>query len=82
MKCLLLGTAGCHLCEDAEALIGSCLPTETAIKIVLIDIAEQPEWQQDYAVRIPVLLHEASMQTLDWPFTESQAIHFFNTITS
>jgi hypothetical protein len=54
----------------------------SSIKIELIDIAENPKWQADYAMRIPVLLHEASAQSLDWPFTKPQVSHFFNTLRS
>jgi hypothetical protein len=82
MKCLLLGTAGCHLCEEAETLVKGCLKAQIDFKIEHIDIVEYAKWQKKYALRIPVLLHEASGQTLDWPFTETQVIDFIKTITS
>jgi Glutaredoxin-like domain (DUF836) len=69
MKYLLLGTSGCHLCELAEGLINECLVAETGITVDLIDIAEQTQWQADYSTQIPVLLHQESKQSLNWPFT-------------
>jgi hypothetical protein len=63
---LLLGTAGCHLCEEAEAII-AMLPLDN-ISIELIDIAEAEHWQARYAIRIPVLYHPETTSELCWPF--------------
>jgi hypothetical protein len=82
MKCLLLGTAGCHLCEEAEAIVYAYLKTQTGFNIEHIDIVEYAEWQEIFALRIPVLLHEESAKSLDWPFTETQLIDFIKTIGS
>ncbi|MEQ1559982.1 MAG: glutaredoxin family protein [Methyloglobulus sp.] len=82
MKCLLLGTSGCHLCEQAETIIDGVVVTETSLDIERIDIAEHTDWQVDYAVRIPVLLHEDTMQALDWPFTETDVFHFISNLKS
>ena len=65
MTLLLLGTAGCHLCEEAEEIVRQCLPN-TAIE--LIDIAEQEHWQADYAIRIPVLYDSNTQKELAWRF--------------
>lgn len=40
MKLLLLGTSGCHLCEEAEHIIKEYLQTKPDVQIELIDIAE------------------------------------------
>jgi fumarate hydratase, class II len=80
MKLLLLGTLGCHLCEEAEIIVNACLLTEPDVQIELIDIAEQEHWQQGYATLIPVLLHEKTAKSLLWPFTQNDAINFFRTI--
>jgi fumarate hydratase, class II len=82
LKFLLLGTSGCHLCEEAEQIINDCLQTKPNVQIELIDIAEFDCWQQDYATLIPVLLHEATAQTLLWPFSHQQVNHFFEAIKS
>lgn len=65
----LLGTAGCHLCEIAEALIQDCKPVIGNVPIHAIDIADEPHWQADFASLIPVLLHLESGQFLNWPFS-------------
>lgn len=82
MKLLLLGTSGCHLCEEAEHIINECRQAEPDVQIELIDIAEHGHWQQDYATLIPVLLHEKTAQTLNWPFAYNHVINFFESIRS
>ena len=76
MKFLLLGTSGCHLCELAEELINECLVAETDITVELIDIAEQIQWQADYATLIPVLLNERTNKYLNWLFTREDVLTF------
>ncbi len=76
MKYLLLGTAGCHLCELADDLLNECLNAKMNIYVEPIDIAEQTQWQENYATLIPVLLHQHSMQSLNWPFTKAQVLTF------
>ncbi len=61
---MLFGTAGCHLCEEAEVLVNACLPEGVEV----VDIAEQEQWQELYAVRIPVLFDPKTKQELGWPF--------------
>jgi hypothetical protein len=73
MRLLLLGTAGCHLCELAEAIVRECLPNEV---VELVDIAEQEHWQADYAVRIPVLYDLDSKKELAWRFDQSDVLMF------
>jgi hypothetical protein len=77
MRLLLLGTEGCHLCEEAEEIVAACAQ-EIAPGIVIeaIDIAERQEWQPDYAVRIPVLLEPESRRELGWPFDYDQTAQF------
>lgn len=76
MRLLLLGTEGCHLCEEAQEIVAGCAKAVPDFQIELIDIAEHPEWQPDYAIKIPVLLEAESRLELDWPFDYEQAIHF------
>lgn len=73
MHLLLLGTAGCHLCEEAEAIVQQCLPNDA---IELVDIAEQEYWQADYAVRIPVLYDVETGKELAWRFDEESVFAF------
>jgi Glutaredoxin-like domain (DUF836) len=76
MKYLLLSTSGCHLCELAEELIHECLVVKADITVELIDIAEEIQWQADYATLIPVLMHQKSLQSLNWPFTKESILTF------
>jgi len=76
VKLILLGTSGCHLCEEAELIMASC----NNVEIELIDIAEQEQWQDKYAIRIPVLYHVETESELGWPFTQEQAQDFIDAL--
>lgn len=76
MKYLLLGTAGCHLCEEAEAIIRNDRVATLNVDIELIDIAVQTQWQDDYATSIPVLLQPDTLQTIAWPFNQADVLTF------
>jgi len=78
MRLLLLGTAGCHLCEQAEQIITNCLPNYSELTIESIDIAEQEQWQAGYAIRIPVLYHPETKKDLGWPFELAQLSAFID----
>ena len=78
-KLTLFGTLGCHLCEEAEHIIASCDLNQYNIES--IDIAEQEQWQEKYAIRIPVLYHPQSKQELNWPFTALDVNTFFNQLS-
>lgn len=80
MRLLLLGTEGCHLCEQAEEIIRACLLHEYQYIIEYIDIAEQEHWQAQYAVRIPVLYHLASKKELGWPFELADVQSFIDNL--
>lgn len=64
IKLILLGTSACHLCEQAEELL-----QQLDIAYEKIDIAEQEQWQERYAIKIPVLLISEGQWELCWPFT-------------
>lgn len=67
MAWLLLGTEGCHLCGDARQVLVS-LAGYIRVDVFEQDIVEHSEWLEQFAQRIPVLLDEASGESLDWPF--------------
>ena len=75
---LLLGTAGCHLCEQAEELINMCLQNIPELTIETIDIAELEHWQERYSTRIPVIHHPKTKEDLCWPFNQTQIVQFVN----
>jgi hypothetical protein len=73
---LLLGTAGCHLCEQAQTLLAD----SQALVIEPVDIAEHEHWQARYAVRIPVLYHPDTKKELGWPFDQTDVNHFIEAL--
>ena len=75
-KLILFGTAACHLCESAEALLVHVLANYPDIELELIDITEQTQWQEQYAIKIPVLFSPSTQQELDWPFDKAAVIQF------
>jgi len=74
IKLILLGTSGCHLCEEAALIMSDF----TIVDVELIDIAEQEQWQEKYAIRIPVLYHVDSKSELGWPFGLQQVQQFID----
>ncbi len=70
LKLKLFGTLGCHLCEDASKIIANCEPG--LFEIESIDIADHDQWQEKYALRIPVLYHPVTNKDLSWPFEQDQ----------
>jgi hypothetical protein len=64
----LYGTAGCHLCEDAEALVAGLRPDFPELAAEAVDIAGDDELLDRYGTRIPVLVDPASGAELGWPF--------------
>jgi len=71
---ILYGTEGCHLCEEAEALL-----LQAGLDFEKQDIMDDKQAQQLYAVRIPVLQHRHSLLELGWPF-DSQQLHKFSAL--
>jgi hypothetical protein len=63
---ILYSTQGCHLCEQADALLKQCLSTEANLSY--IDIAYDDDLVARYGVLIPVLA--CQNHELNWPFTE------------
>ena len=63
---VLYTTPGCHLCEQAEAILDA---TETAFRP--IDIAEDIDLIERYGVRIPVVADTLGSE-LGWPFDQTQ----------
>tara|TARA_B110000211_G_scaffold91973_1_gene107178 strand:+ start:3878 stop:4120 length:243 start_codon:yes stop_codon:yes gene_type:complete len=71
----LLGTSGCHLCDQAEALLGQCLDL-SQVEVEMIDIADTDELVALYGEKIPVLRCIDSQKVLCWPFDE-RAVSYF-----
>ncbi|WP_049721955.1 glutaredoxin family protein [Gilvimarinus polysaccharolyticus] len=61
---ILLTTAGCHLCENAQELLAV---HADFLQLSTIDIATDDALIERYGVRIPVLRSSTGSE-LDWPF--------------
>ena len=80
IQLILLGTSGCHLCEQAEKIIHDSKKYFDSLLIIPIDIADKPEWQARYAIHIPVLYHLPSQQQLLWPFNLTTVTTFIRAL--
>jgi hypothetical protein len=72
---LFLGTSGCHLCEQVRGMLDD-LKKNVQVVVTEIDIAEDIQWQNDYALIIPVILHHETGRELGWPFTQDELYNF------
>lgn len=61
---LLYATGGCHLCEQAEALIRKW----PDVTLDVSEITDDAGLLERYGLRIPVLRRVDTGQELDWPF--------------
>ena len=69
----LYGTRGCHLCDQAEALL--CQSAEARpFKWRYVDIALEAALVERYGVRIPVLLADDGRE-IGWPFSLLDILH-------
>lgn len=71
----LLGTLGCHLCEVAAGVLMTELDPQK-YEVYQVDIAEDEQLMERYALTIPVLLDVSSQQVLNWPFDVEQLRQF------
>jgi len=78
-------TLGCHLCEDAEAMLlpvlvhANRLRNEAGIEpLVLhrVEIADDPALTERYGLRIPVLQVHEETRDLGWPFAQAELFAF------
>ncbi|MFL0799220.1 MAG: glutaredoxin family protein [Agarilytica sp.] len=67
---ILYSTLGCHLCDQALAVIRPQLASQSDIQIV--DIADNDALFELYGVRIPVVKHESTGKEMGWPFGERE----------
>jgi len=70
---LLYGTVGCHLCDDAQALLQGF----GNISIREIDIADDDVLLEQYGIRIPVLVRSDGAE-LGWPFGRTELSAFLD----
>lgn len=63
MTVVLYTTLGCHLCEQAKALLMTVDPN---VELESVDVAEDDDLIAQYGERIPVLVRNGN--ELAWPF--------------
>ncbi|MGL4474024.1 MAG: glutaredoxin family protein [Shewanella sp.] len=68
---ILYHTDGCHLCEQAAALLASA-----NINAELQDICDDEALVARYGISIPVLARRDSSQELSWPFDLAAVVAF------
>lgn len=67
---VLYSTSACHLCEQALALFAQL---DDPSRLTVIDIVDDEDLMQRYAIRIPVLgLAGQPEHDLGWPFDALQ----------
>ena len=72
---LLMGTSGCHLCDEAADIIIHTLDPQRH-QVDEVDIAFDDGMMERYALIIPVLRDEHSGLELCWPFDQQQLQRF------
>lgn len=65
MRLKLYVTAGCHLCEEAQAVLAQAGLAEVVERV---EIGYDAELAERYGCRIPVLRIEPGGVEIDWPF--------------
>lgn len=56
IRVTVIGKDGCHLCDEATEVINQVLESFENVGLEHRNLAESPEWQRDYADKIPVVL--------------------------
>jgi hypothetical protein len=64
---ILYSTDGCHLCEEAEALLQAAARERAELRWRVVDIASDDQLFERYGWLIPVLASAAGTE-LRWPF--------------
>lgn len=75
---VLYGTLGCHLCDEAEALLVPLLSADCSVECV--DISESDQLIEQYGELIPVLRRLRDDAELRWPFDCGQAQLFLSAV--
>jgi DNA polymerase III delta prime subunit len=71
-------SAGCHLCETAEALLRQ-LFGENISQVRAVEISDSDELVERYGTRIPVVAYKAEnceWRELGWPFDAAKLADF------
>lgn len=66
---ILYSTSGCHLCEQAKAMLERLVRSHP-VQWHEQDIAESDPLIERYGIRIPVLQNTTNQEELSWPFEQ------------
>jgi len=69
MQITLYTTAGCHLCDLADAIL-LALPEHYQVEIIHTEIGDSDELVERYGIRIPVVAFSDGSE-IGWPFEQS-----------
>lgn len=72
---LLLGSEGCRLCDEAEALARPAC-RRAGGEFRCLDILDDPELEARYGESIPVLRRTDTGDELGWPFDRADVYRF------
>ena len=70
---VLYHTSGCHLCEQALALVAPLAARHGRV-LQQVDIADSESLVDRYGTRIPVLYDPQGAAELGWPFDAGQVL--------
>ncbi len=79
MRITLYTRPGCHLCEEALALLRQAAGGR-AVQIIPVNVDERPELAARYGERVPMA--QIGERELAWPFTLAQARAALTTATA
>ena len=62
----LIGKPGCHLCDDARAVIRDVLDTvpEVSVSVTELSILDNPALMDEFAEEIPVVMLDGRVHTI------------------
>lgn len=82
---LLYTTVGCHLCEQAEAVLQAVAADgavdRAASDWTSVEISDDPALVAAYGLRIPVIRLQGQDEDLGWPFDEAAVRDYLARVT-
>ena len=78
MNVELYTTLGCHLCDEALAMLKFLQAHEKSLTLAEIEIADSEKLMAEYGIRIPVITADNSEDDLGWPFTIEELRQFLH----
>ncbi|WP_417597419.1 glutaredoxin family protein [Oceanospirillum sp.] len=73
----LYTTLGCHLCEQALAIVHPLIAEEGMV-LELVEISEKEALVERYGIRIPVIRLADQEEELGWPFDAEAARRYLS----